>query len=429
MNAVPGRYQGLVLGEAIQLFLTAKNGRKEATQRHYRDDLGRLAGFVGLDTALASITPEDLDRYLAHRRGEGIEEITVHHDYRAIKAFLNLAHRRRWIAENPIAAVDPPRVPKRHKPSLSDRQVARMMDACLTVRDLAIVALLVDTGIRAGELCRLQLSDVKVDKKQIHILGKGDKERLVPLSATVWNYIRAYLESDERPSELTDEDPLFASRIVGIRSGHSNLGLTVNGLKQLVQRLAKRAGIKGRVYTHLLRHTFGTRWCEKGGNTRILQEVMGHSDIRTTQEYAQPGIKAIIENHAELHILDDIAAEAKSLKRFKVLFDKPGGPKADILEAEHYEDAERRYGEDPFALGVLDVDEQDLEANVIQVADCLAIELYLDDHTLAFRIGDQPRFSVDVADALIAALKRIKTMVKDWTEREMDARPRSEELS
>ena len=76
MSDIPHRYQDLTLGEAIELFLTAKSGRKEATLRHYRDDLGRFASYIGLDTALVSIAPEDLDRYFAHRRGEGIQEIT-----------------------------------------------------------------------------------------------------------------------------------------------------------------------------------------------------------------------------------------------------------------------------------------------------------------------------------------------------------------
>ena len=88
MSNIPARYVGLRLGEAVELFLTAKNGRKEATLRHYRDDLGRFASYIGSDTALSSITPEDMDRYFAHRRSEGIREITVHHDYRALKVFL-----------------------------------------------------------------------------------------------------------------------------------------------------------------------------------------------------------------------------------------------------------------------------------------------------------------------------------------------------
>ena len=427
MSSIHDRYQGLTLGEAIDLFLMAKSGRKKATLRHYRDDLGRFAGYIGLDTALVSIMPEDLDRYFAHRRGEGVKEITVHHDYRALRAFYNMAHRRHWIAENAILAIDAPRVPKRRKPSLSDEQVAKLMDACLTVRDLAVVAVLVDTGVRAGELCRLRPCDIDVANQRVYILGKGDKERFVPLSGTAWECIRAYLESGDRPSELTDEDPLFASRIASIQSEHSNVGLTINGLKQILKRLAKRAGVKGRVYTHLFRHTFGTRWCEKGGNTRILQDVMGHSDIRTTQAYAQPGMQALIDNHADLHILEDIAARAKPLRRFKVLYDRPGGPAAEIHEAADYDEAERRYGKDAFALGVLDVDETDPEANVVQVADGLTIELGFEDHTLAFRIGDTSRFTVDVADDLIAALQRIKTMMKDWTERKVDARSHSKE--
>ena len=424
MSSIPDRYQGLTLGEAIELFLTAKSGRKEATLRHYRDDLGRFAGYIGLDTTLVSIAPEDLDRYLAHRRGEGIQEITVHHDYRALKVFYNLAHRRRWITENAILAIDPPRVPKKRKPRLSDEQVAELMDACLTVRDLAIVAVLVDTGVRASELCRLRPCDINVDKKQIYILGKGDKERLVPLSATAWEFIQAYLESGERPSELTDSDPLFASRIASIQSQHNNVGLTINGLKQILKRLAKRAGVKGRVYPHLLRHTFGTRWCEKGGNTRILQDVMGHSDIRTTQAYAQPGMQAVIDNHADLRILGDIAAQAKPLRRFKVLYDKPGGPTAEIHEAADYVEAEGELGDDLFLVGILDADEDHPEANRLQVVEDLdlVIELHPENDTMAIRNENEMIvFSTGIAGALARTIMRGQALFKRQVSLRRDA--------
>ena len=205
------------------------------------------------------------------------------------------------------------------------------------------------------------------------------------------------------------------------------MGLTVNGLKQILQRLAKRAGIKGRVYTHLLRHTFGTRWCEKGGNTRILQDVMGHSDIRTTQAYAQPGIQAVIDNHAELRILEDIAAQANPLRRFKVLCDKPGGPTAEIREAVDYDEAEDELGDDLFLVGVLDADEDHPQANILRVVDDLdlVIELHPENDTMAIRSENGTLvFPAELAGALARTIMRGQAMFKRQANLRRDAQVR-----
>jgi integrase len=244
-----------------------------------------------------------------------ISKATVHSYMRAINSFLTWARAQ---GEASAARGRLPSMRKRVLDTLTRDEIQAMEDAATSERDKLIVRLLADTGLRLGELLALRADNIRSEGGK-HVLkipgreraggrsawvgGKGDRERLVPISPTLARRLRRYAERG-RPDATSDR--LFLTLRRGRASGQLD-GLTESAVEQMIRNLAVTAGIKKRVYPHLLRHSFATEYLRRGGNPILLQQILGHSSLAMiTQTYQH---LTLVDAHDELMRL--LAADSR----------------------------------------------------------------------------------------------------------------------
>ncbi len=266
-------------------YLRVERGYSENTIAAYRRDLRQFTAVVvemGLEH-WSALTTDHLDRYLEALQARGYRSTTVARKISAVRSFLYFLFREGIVTEALATWLRQPRVGRRLPHTLSEEEVDRLLDVArgdtpIALRDYAILALLYATGMRASEAVALTVDDLDLRRGTVRCLGKGNKERLVPLHAEAVRTLRRYLE-EARPLLLRnrEERHLFLNRV-----GRS---LTRQGLWYIVHQHVKVAGLEGRVTPHTLRHTFATHLLEGGADLRDVQHLLGHSSITTTQLY------------------------------------------------------------------------------------------------------------------------------------------------
>ncbi len=246
-----------------------------------------------------TITLAHLHDYLAFRKRCGLAAASVKLEVVALKIFFRWLASRSRIAHDPAEVLPLPRI-ERYLPETLNEQAAEQLLAAVDVnaprglRDRAMLELLYASGLRAGELTGARLENLDLDARVIRVTGKGGKTRLVPVGTKACEAITAYLEK-ERPHFVSKRT---GSHIFLSRHGKS---LTTTRLWQIVKETAKRAGIDTSVYPHLLRHSFATHLLEGGADLRVIQEMLGHADISTTQIYTHVEQKRLKETHRKFH--------------------------------------------------------------------------------------------------------------------------------
>jgi integrase/recombinase XerD len=214
----------------------------------------------------------------------------------ATRIFFRFLIARRGWKSNPAETLTLPR-PEKHLPeTLRVEQVRKLIESVgvngpLGLRDRAMLELLYSSGLRVSELCNARLENIDLDAGFIRVTGKGKKTRLVPLGRPACEAIGAYLQR-ERPTLLSKKTG--AEIFLSIRGRK----LTTPRIRQLIKLYAARAGIEVNVYPHLMRHSFATHLLGGGADLRIIQELLGHADISTTQIYTHvesSGLKAVIK--------------------------------------------------------------------------------------------------------------------------------------
>jgi integrase/recombinase XerD len=255
--------------------------RAPRTVDAYRRDLAGFASWLG--RAPATATTNDLERYLAEGRATGLSAATLARRTAALRSFfrhLQLLSRR---AENPAAGLAPPRRIRRLPRTLSPAEAERLVEAAAgttprDLRDRALVELLYGAGLRVSEAVGLERGAVDLDERLVRAVGKGDKERIVPLGRQAVDALRRYLARGRPYLERRPRPEIF----LNARGG----ALTRGGAFLILRRLAERAGLEPeRVHPHLLRHSFATHMLEGGADLRSLQELLGHADLGTTELY------------------------------------------------------------------------------------------------------------------------------------------------
>jgi site-specific recombinase XerD len=255
--------------------------RAPRTVDAYRRDLTDLA--TRLDQPLRSITTEELERYLAELRAEGRAPATIARRTAAARSFYRHLVLLGRLTENPAAAITLPRKARRLPKTLSPSEAERLIDAAAgttprSLRDRALVELLYGAGLRVGEVVGLGKTDVDLEQRLVRATGKGSKERIVPLGRPAADAVRRYLSRGRPHLDRRHRPELFLNAQGG--------GLTRAGVFLVLKRLAEKAGLEpGRVHPHLLRHSFATHLLEGGADLRSVQEMLGHSDLSTTELY------------------------------------------------------------------------------------------------------------------------------------------------
>jgi integrase/recombinase XerD len=255
--------------------------RAPRTVEAYRRDLRGLADWLKRSPAKA--TTEDLERYLAELRARGLSGATIARKAAAIRAFFRHLVLLGAATDNPAAELDLPRRTRRLPRALSPGEVERLIDAAIgtaprDLRDRALVELLYGAGLRVSEAVGLECNGVDLERRLVRCVGKGNKERIVPLGRQAVDALRRYLARGRPYLDRRRRPELFLNAHGG--------PLTRAGAFLILRRLAAKAGLEPeRIHPHLLRHSFATHLLEGGADLRSVQEMLGHADLATTELY------------------------------------------------------------------------------------------------------------------------------------------------
>lgn len=282
----------MLLSTCVKSYVDDCYGLAPGTQALYSYHLGRFIGEVG-DVEMVEMEECRLVRGfmsgLRRQDGKPYSPYYLDQVYRTLNTFFVWCVREGFLDHNPMDRVRRPRVPRRKSPRLTLEEVGCLLDAVgktgHPVRNLAMICLAVDSGLRRGEVLGLEVRNVDLDGSIVRVLGKGSKERDIPVGVVARDALRAYLKVRPTSSSLR----------VFLSSGGKPL--TKDALQTLMYRLKKKAGLP-QLRWHLLRHTFANHFINGGGGLRKLQKILGHSSVRTTADiYTDPELNELQDAH------------------------------------------------------------------------------------------------------------------------------------
>ncbi len=265
--------------ESFLLLLAAR--RSPRTVDAYRRDLAGLGSFRS--GPVAEATTEELEGWVARMRADGLAGSTIARRIAAVRSFYRHQMLLGDRADNPAAELTLPRRGRKLPRTLSPSESERLIDAAAGstprgMRDRALVELMYGAGLRVSETVGLTRTAVDLEGRIVRVLGKGDKERIVPLGRPAAEAVRRYLALGRPHLDRRHRPDLF----LNARGG----ALTRAGAFLILRRLAEKAGLEPeRVHPHLLRHSFATHLLEGGADLRSVQEMLGHADLSTTERY------------------------------------------------------------------------------------------------------------------------------------------------
>ena len=284
------------------------DGLSKNTIESYRRDVAQLDAWLrkASRSDVAHVGAEDLQAFLAHR----IEEL--HSSPRstarltsALKRFYQYLLRERLVGEDPSLRLESPKLTRGLPKSLSEQDVDALLAApdlqtALGVRDKAMLETLYASGLRVTELVTLKVVQLSLDMGVVRVMGKGAKERLVPLGESAIDIVQLYLKT-ARPEILgaRKSDDLFVTLQRGRVGQHG--GMTRQMFWTLIKRYALKAGIRKPISPHTLRHAFATHLINHGADLRVVQLLLGHADITTTQIYTHVARERLKKIHAMHH--------------------------------------------------------------------------------------------------------------------------------
>ncbi len=280
--------------------LLVERGLAVNTLDAYGRDLGKYLEFISRSGAwLETATDKDVLSFLVHLRNAGLGSRSIGRHLASIKSFYRFLVSEGILKESPAAGIRTPRMVRALPDALSIEDCDRLLgqpDAKTPIglRDKAMLELLYATGLRVSELISLSINDCNFITGCLLALGKGNKERLIPLGQVAMKYLKEYLLSC-RPkwARRFSTNTLFISR--------TGKGLTRQGFWKIIKKYAKRAGIYKPITPHTLRHSFATHLLERGADLRSVQILLGHVDISTTQIYTHVARKRLKEIHERYH--------------------------------------------------------------------------------------------------------------------------------
>ena len=271
--------------------------RAPATVEAYRRDLAQAAARIG--KPLPAATTDDLRTYLAQLRADGLAGTTISRRLSALRSFYAHQVMLGVRADNPGAEIESPRRRPKLPRTLSPREAERLIEAAAgttprALRDAALVELLYGAGLRVSEAVGLDRAGVDLDERLVRVIGKGNKERIVPIGRSAVEALRRYLSRGRPYLDRRFRAELFLNAKGG--------PLTRAGAFLILRKLADKAGLEpGRVHPHLLRHSFATHLLEGGADLRSVQEMLGHADLATTEVYTHVTDKRRREAYFDAH--------------------------------------------------------------------------------------------------------------------------------
>ena len=268
-------------------FMSLERGYSDHTIAAYRNDLAQFLSYLAEKvSSWQEVGRTHILDYVLYLKSREYASATVARKFAAIKSFFHFLVTDGVLQDNPTAAVDSPQVDKRLPHPLSPEEIARLLaeparsNSAKALRDRALLELMYATGMRASEVIGLEVNAVNLKAGTVRCLGKGNKERILPLHNRAQDALEAYLERGRvRLLRGRDERVLFLN--------HHGRPLTRQGLWLLVKEYAAAAGIEREVTPHTLRHSFATHLLDGGAGLREVQHLLGHINISSTQIYTE----------------------------------------------------------------------------------------------------------------------------------------------
>jgi integrase/recombinase XerD len=291
----------IFLNEYLSVLKLEKN-LSENTIESYRSDISSLLRFLEeykIDDP-SEVGYENLIAFFKALKNAGLNSRSAARYYSSLKGFFNYLVRNKYIAANPIEKVPTPKLGKNLPSVLSVNEVDAILSKpdtanILGLRDKAVLETFYACGIRVSELINLKLSDIFLEEGVIRVLGKGSKERLVPIGSSAIEWINYYLKQ----SRLLLEKKTKSGNFLFLNSHGTKLSRM--GIWKIVDRYVTEAGILKEVHPHTFRHSFATHLLEGGADLRAVQEMLGHADISTTQIYTHIDREYIKQVHKDFH--------------------------------------------------------------------------------------------------------------------------------
>lgn len=281
-------------------YLSVERGLANNTLLAYRRDLQKYARYLGRAgvSSPEGVKREHITEYIYSQKKQGLSTTSICRNLAAIKMFHRFLVREQLAKEDPTTLVDTPKQWERVPEVLSQQEVEAMIEAARgktwqQIRDHAILELFYASGMRVSELVELRVDNVNFDVGYVRCIGKGSKERIIPIGKRAKSAVKVYLDSVRGQSKSAYAAQLFLSRL--------GKKISRQSIWKLIQYYAKKANIKKKIKPHTLRHSFATHLLEHGADLRSVQEMLGHADISTTQIYTHVDKERLRKIHKEFH--------------------------------------------------------------------------------------------------------------------------------
>ncbi|MDM7861813.1 site-specific tyrosine recombinase XerD [Alteromonas sp. ASW11-36] len=290
----------ILLEDFLQM-LYLEQGLSDNTVAAYRTDIRKFCDYLHThevaDFLLNDVGAEQIQRYVHYRHDNGLSHRSTSRSLSALRAFYASQIANGVRKDNPLSQITNPKLSVELPSTLTESQVEALLDEPkvddpLEMRDRAMLETLYATGLRVTELVSLQLSQISLAQGVVRVTGKGNKERLVPLGEAAVEQLEYYIRTARPILIQSTSDIVFPSR--------RGLQMTRQTFWHRIKLYAKRAGIRSKLSPHTLRHAFATHLLNHGADLRVVQMLLGHSDLSTTQIYthvAKERLQAIVGAH------------------------------------------------------------------------------------------------------------------------------------
>ncbi len=287
--------------EGFILYIATERGLSAAYQLSVRQTITALMGWMEAKSLSdwGEIGTEELSAFLSWQKMEGLAVSSLRVSMVHLKVFFRYLAGKGITVSDPAEPLLPPRGEMSLPETLHEKHVEKLLGSIdlsvrLGRRDRAILELFYASGLRLSELCEARLENLDLEDGFIRVKGKGGKTRIVPVGGMARLSLELYLR-EERPDLVKEKTSSWV--FLSVRGG----GLSAERVREIVKQRASKAGIEQNIYPHLLRHSFATHLLQNGADLRVIQDMLGHADISTTQIYTHVDQKGLKSMHRKFH--------------------------------------------------------------------------------------------------------------------------------
>lgn len=286
--------------EAFLDYLKHEKNASPHTIASYKRDLGQLAAYLKeRNVSLKKTDNVVLRGFLATLYEKGDKKSTIARKLAAIRSFFSFCIKKRWLEDNPAEVVATPKQEKSVPSFLSEEDMEEFLDLPRTekpldLRDKSMLELLYATGLRVSELVGIDLEDINYEERLIRVRGKGKKERLVPFGRIAAESLELYIRSRGQIHKgQIEEDALFLN--------YRGARITARSVERVVDKYIRFSAMRRKISPHSLRHSFASHLLSRGADLRVIQELLGHESLATTQKYTHLDLKQLIDVYKKSH--------------------------------------------------------------------------------------------------------------------------------